>query len=165
MKIAVLQMTAGFDPDENAVILRFGKFQEVVDPGLHYHWPAPIEMALIRSVTRVYREEIGFQTIDPGPPAKYRRRPKEALMLTGDENIVNVEMVVQYRVSSVTDALFHVRGLGAFEGTGGGLIHDACETPIEHTVRCPSCDEPVPAHHIRSRPGPGRHALSPGVAR
>jgi hypothetical protein len=45
------------------------------------------------------------------------------------------------------------------------LVHDACETPIEHTVRCPSCDEPVAAHHIRSRPGPGRHALSPGAAR
>ena len=45
------------------------------------------------------------------------------------------------------------------------LIHDACETPIEHTVRCPSCDETVAAHHIRSRPGPGRHSLSTGVAR
>ncbi len=45
------------------------------------------------------------------------------------------------------------------------LIHDACETPIEHPVRCPSCDEPVAAHHIRSRPGPGRHSLSTGVAR
>jgi DNA-binding HxlR family transcriptional regulator len=43
------------------------------------------------------------------------------------------------------------------------LIHDACETPIEHTVRCPSCDEPVAAHHIRSRPGPGRHSLSTGL--
>jgi len=45
------------------------------------------------------------------------------------------------------------------------LIHDACETPIQYTVRCSSCDEPVAAHHIRSRPGPGRHSLSTGVAR
>ena len=104
--LAILWVLSGIytvGPDENAVILRFGKLHEVVDPGLHYHWPAPIEMALVRSVTRVYREEVGFQTIDPGPPAKYRRRPKEALMLTGDENIVNVEMVVQYKVSSVTE--------------------------------------------------------------
>lgn len=137
------------DPDENAVILRFGKLQEVVDPGLHYHWPAPIEMALVRSVTRVYREEIGFQTIDPGPPAKYRRRPKEALMLTGDENIVNVEMVVQYRVSSVTDALFHVRGLGAFEGTGGGLIHDACEASLRQVVGRHGIDEVLTEGKLR----------------
>ncbi|HIG18463.1 MAG TPA: hypothetical protein EYQ31_14935, partial [Candidatus Handelsmanbacteria bacterium] len=71
-------------PDEKAVILRFGKLHDVVDPGLHYHLPRPIEMNIIRSTTRVYREEIGFQTIDPGPPARYRQRPKESLMLTGE---------------------------------------------------------------------------------
>ena len=115
------------DPDENAVILRFGKLQEVVDPGLHYHWPAPIEMALVRSVTRVYREEIGFQTIDPGPPAKYRRRPKEALMLTGDENIVNVEMVVQYRVGNPKNFVFNVED-------PEGVLHSTGEVALRSIV-------------------------------
>jgi membrane protease subunit HflK len=129
------------EPDEKAVILRFGKLQEVVEPGLHYHLPSPIEIAIIRSVTRIYREEIGFQTIDPGPPARYRQRPKEALMLTGDENIVSVEMVVQYKVSSVTDALFNVRGLGAFESSNDGLIHDACEAALRQVVGRHGIDE------------------------
>ena len=126
--------------DERAVVLRFGKLHEVVGPGLHYHMPAPIEMDIIRSVTKVYREEIGFQTVDPGPPARYRQRPKESLMLTGDENIVNVEMVVQYKVSSITDALFKVRGLGTFEGNNDGLIHDACEAALRQVVGRHSID-------------------------
>ena len=120
--------------DEQAVVLRFGKFQTVVDPGLHYHLPQPIDMHITRSVTKVYREEIGFTTIDPGPPARYRQRPHESLMLTRDLNIIDVEMVVQYRVSSIVDALFSVAGLGAFEGGGDGLIHDACEAALRQVI-------------------------------
>jgi len=62
-------------------------------------------------------------------------------MLTGDENIVNVEMVVQYKVSSVTDALFKVRGLGAFESNNDGLIHDACEAALRQVVGRHGIDE------------------------
>ena len=137
------------NPDERAIVLRFGKLQDVVEPGLHYHLPPPIEMAIIRSVTRVYREEIGFQTIDSGPPARYRQRPKESLMLTGDENIVNVEMVVQYKVSSVTNALFKVRGLGAFEGNNEGLIHDACEASLRQVVGRHGIDEVLTEGKLR----------------
>ncbi|HCL29488.1 MAG TPA: FtsH protease activity modulator HflK [Candidatus Latescibacteria bacterium] len=150
--LATLWVLSGIytvDPDEKAVILRFGKLHAVVDPGLHYHLPRPIEMNIIRSTTRVYREEIGFQTIDPGPPARYRQRPKESLMLTGDENIVNVEMVVQYKVSSVTDALFHVRGLGAFEGSNQGLIHDACEASLRQVVGRHGIDEVLTEGKLR----------------
>ena len=142
--LAVLWLASGIytvDPDEKAVILRFGKVQRVVDPGLHYRMPSPIEMQIIRSVTRVYREEIGFRTIDPGPPARYRQRPNESLMLTGDLNIVNVELVVQYKVSNVVDALFQVRGLGAFEGGGEGLVHDACEAALRQVVGRRGIDE------------------------
>lgn len=142
--LAALWVLSGIytvDPDEKAVILRFGKLHDVVDPGLHYHLPPPIEVHIIQSVTRVYREEIGFRTIDPGPPARYRQRPNESLMLTGDENIVNVEMVVQYKISSVVDALFHVKGLGAFEGGGDGLVHDACEAALRQVVGRHGIDE------------------------
>lgn len=62
-------------------------------------------------------------------------------MLTGDENIVSVEMVVQYKVSSVTDALFNVRGLGAFESSNDGLIHDACEAALRQVVGRHGIDE------------------------
>ena len=122
------------DPSEQAVVLRFGKFQEVVEPGLHYHLPEPIERHLTRSVRTVYREEIGFTTIDPGPPARYRQRPHESLMLTTDLNIVDVEMVVQYRVNSIVDALFNVAGLGVFEGGGDGLVHDASEAALRQVI-------------------------------
>ncbi|HJM31906.1 MAG TPA: helix-turn-helix domain-containing protein [Acidimicrobiales bacterium] len=45
------------------------------------------------------------------------------------------------------------------------LIHDACHGPVEHAVRCPTCDEAVAAQHIRSRPGPGHHARATGAVR
>ena len=120
--------------DEQAVILRFGKLHAVVDPGLHYAYPTPIETVYVRSVTKVYREEIGFRTSSPGPPARYVKRPHESLMLTGDENIVDVEMVVQYRVSDVVKALFRVQGLGAFDGGGDGLVHDASEAALRQVI-------------------------------
>jgi modulator of FtsH protease HflK len=128
-------------PDEKAVILRFGKLSQVVEPGLHYHMPPPIEMHIIRSVTKVYREEIGFRTVDPGPPARYRQKPDESLMLTGDENIVNVEVAVQYRVTDVVKALFSVQRLGAFEGGGDGLVHDAAEAALRQVVGRHGIDE------------------------
>lgn len=121
-------------PDEKAVVLRFGKVHEIVDPGLHYHFPSPIEIPLIRSVTQVYRDEIGFRTIDPGPPARYSKRSKESLMLTGDENIIDVEMVVQYRVTDVEKTLFAAEGLGVFERGSFGLVHGACEAALRQVV-------------------------------
>ena len=136
-------------PDEKAVILRFGKLSNVVEPGLHYHMPPPIEMHIIRSVTKVYREEIGFRTIDPGPPARYRQKPDEALMLTGDENIVNVEMVVQYRVTDVVRALFKVQRLGPFEGGGDGLVHDAAEAALRQVVGRHGIDEVLTEGKLR----------------
>ena len=121
------------DPDEQGVVLRFGKLNRLAGPGLHYHLPSPFETRIVPSVTRVYRNEVGFRTIDPGPPAQYSDRPKESLMLTGNLNIVDVELVVQYRVTSVTDALFQVAGLGVFEERGG-LVHDACEAVLRHVI-------------------------------
>lgn len=130
-------------PDEKAVVLRFGKYLDEVGPGLHYHLPAPIEMRIVRSVTQVYRAEVGFRTIYSGPPAKYQKFPKESLMLTGDENIVDVELVVQYRVTPglVRKALFNVRGLGVFEELEEGLIHDAAEAALRQVVGSHSIDE------------------------
>lgn len=135
--LAVLWVLSGIytiSPDEKAVVLRFGKVHEVVEPGLHYHFPSPIEVPLIRSVTQVYRDEIGFRTVDPGPPARYSKRPKESLMLTGDENIIDVEMVVQYRVTDVEKALFASEGLGVFERGSFGLVHDACEAALRQVI-------------------------------
>ena len=89
------------DPEEQGVIKRFGVITDVVGPGPHYHLPMPIETVQIAPVTAVRRLEIGFRTIQTGPPAKYRRVLKESLMLTGDENIIDVQFIVQYRISDL----------------------------------------------------------------
>ena len=94
------------DPEEQGVIKRFGEVTEVVGPGPHYHLPAPIETVQIAPVTAVRRLEIGFRTIQLGPPAKYRRVLKESLMLTGDENIIDVQFIVQYRISVLEDYFY-----------------------------------------------------------
>ena len=94
------------DPEEQAVIKRFGEITDVVGPGPHYHLPTPIETVQIAPVTAVRRLEIGFRTIQVGPPAKYRRVIKESLMLTGDENIIDVQFIVQYRISGLENYLY-----------------------------------------------------------
>jgi membrane protease subunit HflK len=94
------------DPEEQGVIKRFGAVTEVVGPGPHYHLPSPIETVQIAPVTAVRRLEIGFRTIQLGPPAKYRRVLKESLMLTGDENIIDVQFIVQYRISDLENYLY-----------------------------------------------------------
>lgn len=94
------------DPEEQGVIKRFGEVTEVVGPGPHYHLPSPIETVQIAPVTAVRRLEIGFRTIQTGPPAKYRRVLKESLMLTGDENIIDVQFIVQYRISDLENYLY-----------------------------------------------------------
>ena len=108
---ATVWLATGFfivDPQEQAVVKRFGVVDRVVGPGPHYHLPSPIENIDIEKVTEVRRLEIGFRTIDPGPPARYRQVLKESLMLTGDENIINVQFTVQYRINNLEGYLYNL---------------------------------------------------------
>ena len=75
-------------PDEVGVVRTFGKFTRVVQSGLNWKFPAPIETVDTPKVTEVKRIEIGFRTLKNG---QYRSVEKESLMLTGDENIVDAE--------------------------------------------------------------------------
>ncbi len=95
-------------PDEQGVIRRFGKFIRIESPGLNYHLPYPIETVVTPAVTQVKRIEIGFRTIAVGPPTRYREIPAEALMLTGDENIVSAEAIVQYKIKDPVSYLFNI---------------------------------------------------------
>ncbi|MBW2092031.1 MAG: protease modulator HflK, partial [Deltaproteobacteria bacterium] len=95
-------------PDEVGVVKRFGRYTTETGPGPHYHFPYPIETVLKPKVTQVRRFEIGFRTIHPGPPPRYRPVPVEALMLTGDENIVDIQFIVQYLIKHPTNYLFKV---------------------------------------------------------
>ncbi len=97
------------NPDEVGVVKRFGKYAYTTGPGPHWHIPYPVESVLKPKVTQVRRVEVGFRTVAAGPPARFQRVPAEALMLTGDENIVSCEFIVQYRVSDAQQFLFRVR--------------------------------------------------------
>ncbi len=97
---------------EEAVILRFGKHVKTVkQAGLKWHIPSPIETVEKVNVNIVYRMEFGFVTVRSGNKsqnAEFKEIPEEALMLTGDENLVNVETIVQYRISDAENYLFKV---------------------------------------------------------
>ena len=92
-------------PDEVGVVRTFGKFTRVVQSGLNWKFPAPIEIVDTPKVTEVKRIEIGFRTLKNG---QYRTVEKESLMLTGDENIVDAEMIVQYKIKDPVSYLFKI---------------------------------------------------------
>lgn len=95
--------------DEQGVVKRFGKYNRTEKPGIHFKLPWLVEKVQKPKVTEVKRIEIGFRTIDPGPPASYRHIPEESLMLTGDLNIVSSEFIVQYRIKNAEEYLFNVK--------------------------------------------------------
>lgn len=97
--------------DELGVVLRFGKLHTITEPGLNYHLPYPFETVETPRVTEVRRVEIGFRTVSAGPPVRYEQVPQESLMLTGDENIVDIDLIVQYRIRDAADFLFKVRAV------------------------------------------------------
>jgi len=92
-------------PDEVGVVRTFGEYTRVAQSGLNYHFPYPIEQVNTPAVTEVKRVEIGFRTLSNG---QYRTVEKESLMLTGDENIVDAEMIVQYKIKDPVAYLFKI---------------------------------------------------------
>ena len=89
------------EPDELGVVLRFGKYIRDAKPGLNYHLPYPVETVLTPKVTVVQPIHIGMRLIeDPRRGTQVRDVPEESLMLTGDENIVDVDFTVFWVVKS-----------------------------------------------------------------
>jgi membrane protease subunit HflK len=100
------------DPDELGVVLRFGKYVREVQPGLNYHLPYPIETALTPQALRVNKIDIGMRVAaDLRRGTTIRRVPEESLMLTGDENIVDVDFSVLWKIkpNGVGDYLFNIQ--------------------------------------------------------
>src|SRR3974390_3120748 len=114
------------EPDELGVVLRFGKFVREVQPGLNYHLPYPIETAITPQALRVNKIDIGF---DMRRGSTMRDEPEESLMLTGDENIVDVNFSVLWKVkpNRVGDYLFNVQ---APEATVKAVGESAMRTVI-----------------------------------
>ena len=114
--LAVVWLASGFYrvlPDEQGVVLRFGKFVEQTAPGLHYHLPWPVEEVLRPKVTVVNRTDIGMRVAsgsnfgDGSGPV--RDVPEESLMLTGDENIVDVDFSVFWIIKDAENFLFNIQ--------------------------------------------------------
>jgi membrane protease subunit HflK len=114
--VIVVWLISGFytvQPAEEGVVLRFGAFNRITEPGLHYHWPFPLETVETPNVDVVRRVEVGFRSVGGGgetQSGQVRIVPEESLMLTGDENIVNVQFIVQYRIKDPKAFLFNVAG-------------------------------------------------------
>jgi membrane protease subunit HflK len=114
MAILVLWLASGIyrvSPDENGVVLRFGQLHRITGPGLRYHLPAPFETLQKPKVTRVQRMEVGFRSGGQGygESSASGSVPQESLMLTGDENIVDINFEVQWRIRDPKAFLFNVR--------------------------------------------------------
>lgn len=85
-------------PSEVGLVKRFGKLVRTSDPGFHYRLPYPIESVVIVNVRQPRTEEIGFRSVPGLPSAQFPEEREEALMLTADGNIIQVEVVVQYDI-------------------------------------------------------------------
>lgn len=96
------------ESDEQGVVRRFGQYVRTEQPGLRYHLPAPIEMAETPKVTRVNRMEIGFRSSGDGRRAG-GDVPDESLMLTGDENIIDIDFTVFWVIKDAGNYLFKIR--------------------------------------------------------
>ena len=99
-------------PDEQGVVLRFGAYSYWTPPGLHWHLPWPIESVRLPTVTRINRTEIGYRSapggaIQSGRDNGGRDVLAESLMLTGDENIIDIDFAVFWRISNAADFLFN----------------------------------------------------------
>lgn len=101
-------------PDEAGVVLRFGAYDRSVDPGPHYHLPWPIEEVYRPKVTQVRQTEVGYRSRSSGgvfQQGQVQAVDEEAAMLTGDENVVNVQFNIQYHIKpgdGAVDYLFNV---------------------------------------------------------
>jgi len=119
-------------PDELGLIMRFGKFDRKADPGLSYHLPYPIESVEIPKVTRVTPIPIGVRLIeDVRRGTQTRDVPEESLMLTGDENIVDVDFTVFWVVSAGTQGASDFRfNMQNSEGTVKAVAESAMREVI-----------------------------------
>jgi membrane protease subunit HflK len=94
------------DEGSRGVVTRFGAYEDTTFPGLHWHFPAPIEKVEVVNVEQQRFLEIGYRS--GGRQQSQGSVPKEALMLTQDENIIDIRLAVQYQIKDAQAYLFNV---------------------------------------------------------
>ena len=136
LALLALYLASGFymvGPGAKGVVLLFGKvYPPLTEPGLRYRLPLPIMSHQVVDVAKVRRAEIGFrQESSPG-----RSVPAESMMLTGDENIVDVQLIVQYRVNDPVKFLFGAQAPeSALRASAEVALRGVVgESPIEYTM-------------------------------
>ena len=147
--LAIFWAATGFftvGPDEQAAKRVFGKYIGTVNEGFHWHYPSPVGKRDVVSVTTTRRLELGFRS-GPDGFTIAQSIPVESLMITGDENIVDVQAVVQYRISSLKDYLFSVDDPGDIErgitpgSPDGKTLRDITETALRQVVGSRNIDD------------------------
>ena len=128
--LAALILVTGFytvDSGEEAVVMRFGRHVDtVVTSGLKWRIPIIDDVWKVK-VSEVKRLELGFRTVKEGANAQYKEVPQESLMLTGDENLVNVETIVQYRIVDIEKFLFDI-------DDGVAALRAAAESSVRRVI-------------------------------
>ncbi len=119
------------EQDAEGVVTRFGKYHRTTQPGPHLKMPSPLEIVYKPRVRQVQRAEIGFIINQAGQVQDF---PHESLMLTGDQNIVDIDLVVQFDIKDAKDYLFNVRDQEA-------VVRNAAETVIRGIVGSKQIDE------------------------
>ena len=126
-------------PDEQAIVLRLGRYHTTVLPG-QFRWHAPgIDRVLKQRVTAVMREEIGYTTAG-APPGGAIEHPEEKRMLTGDENVIFADFFVQYRISNLRDYLLNLRA-----DEREGVIREAARAAVRSAVAQNTVDQVMTA--------------------
>ena len=125
--VFLIWMATGFyivDQGSRGLVLRFGKNTEITQPGPRWHIPYPVETAEIVNQEQVRTNEVGYRSSSAGGTSQELR---ESLMLTGDENIIDLQFAVQYNLKSVQDYLFNNRSVE-------NSVRGAAETAIREVV-------------------------------
>ncbi len=111
--IAAISWNAFFfrvNPDELGVVMRFGQFVRQEPPGLHFRLPYPIEEVSLPKVTQIRSTQVGFRSGGEGRTISTSSDVREeSLMLTGDENIVDIDFVVQWQIRDAAEFLFNIQ--------------------------------------------------------
>ncbi len=112
----ILWIASGFyivEPDEVGVVKQFGQYNRITTAGPNYHIPYPVESVLTPKVTQIQRIEFGFRSTGNARSKTFqqgmsREVPEESLMLTGDENLISVQFIVQFMIQDAKEYLFNV---------------------------------------------------------
>jgi membrane protease subunit HflK len=107
-----LWMFSGFyrvQPDQQGVVMRFGQWDRTTLPGLNWHIPYPIETVIRPPVERINSIDVGFRAVGQSTRTGVRDVEEESLMLTGDQNIIDIDFTVQWKISDAGRYLFEIR--------------------------------------------------------